>query len=105
LDKAASHVERAFRDRPLVEAAVRVALANIYHDLGLPHLALPHAEIAMRRREQLLGPNAPETLHARGAYATVLGDLGHYAAAEDVFKTCWRAPAPWARIIPSTWPR
>jgi eukaryotic-like serine/threonine-protein kinase len=62
LDRAAARIDERFRDKPLVEAAIRMAIGQAYHSLLQFELALPHFERAFAVREVHLSPDHPDTL-------------------------------------------
>ncbi|MCF3650399.1 serine/threonine-protein kinase [Synoicihabitans lomoniglobus] len=86
LDRAAATVGERFADQPLVEAAVRTAIAVSYLGLNLTSLAEPHATRAWELRRDLLGPEHPDTCEARSAMGRV--HMGHdeYPEAAAVFQ-------------------
>jgi eukaryotic-like serine/threonine-protein kinase len=62
LDRAATKVDRAFPDRPLVEASIRTTLATTYHSLGEYAASGKQLERAMELRRRELGETDPSTL-------------------------------------------
>ena len=66
VDRAAEKVGERFADQPLVEAEVRLTLAQIYNSLGdFQDKALPNAVRAAELWERYLGPEHRKTLKAR----------------------------------------
>jgi arylsulfatase A-like enzyme/tetratricopeptide (TPR) repeat protein len=57
---------------------VRMNLSSIYRDLGLPKLALPEVDAALKVR--------PENADAHNQRGMLLGGLGDFAAAADAFE-------------------
>jgi eukaryotic-like serine/threonine-protein kinase len=51
LDQAAVKVGSRFQDQPLVEAAIRSAIGEAYHTMGVWQLAVPHLERAIALRQ------------------------------------------------------
>jgi hypothetical protein len=62
LDRASAKVGDRFRDQPLVEAAIRTAIAEAYSSER--RAAVKHLERAVQLRKVHLGPQHPETLHS-----------------------------------------
>ena len=62
---AAETVGERFADRPLIEATVRVTIADAYDSLGLAAEAEAHAARAIALRERELGPEDRLTLQAQ----------------------------------------
>jgi tetratricopeptide (TPR) repeat protein len=75
LDRAAGKIGQRFKDQPLVEATIRVTIAEAYRSVGEPQLAVPHLERAIGLRQAHLGPDDPNTidgrLHLADAYKQV----------------------------------
>jgi serine/threonine protein kinase len=84
LDAAANRVGSKFKDRPLLEAAVRDTLGSTYDALGEPSLGLPHAQRAFDQRRQLLGQDHPDTLRAMNTLVGVLLSAGKLREAEPL---------------------
>jgi non-specific serine/threonine protein kinase/serine/threonine-protein kinase len=82
LDPAAAAIAQSLADAPLVEASVRVALANCYRALGRADLGAPHADAALARRRAKLGDGHADTIDAMVVVAAVQRDRGLYADAE-----------------------
>jgi serine/threonine protein kinase len=61
LDRASAKVAERFGDRPLVEAAIRMAIGEAYRGLSECRLATKHLERALELRQAHLGPHHPET--------------------------------------------
>ena len=86
IDPAAAEVGRQFKDRPLVEAAVRHALAVTYDAVGRPDLGLPHTTRATEIRRRALGDDDPGTLLSIGTTGNLLRSHGKLAEAEPVLR-------------------
>ncbi len=84
LDNAAKNVGENLKDRPTIEASVRMALAQSYEALGHVDLALSHARAAMSIRAKLLGADHPDTLDAMTSVALYLQYQGNLAEAEPM---------------------
>ncbi len=72
LDAASTRIEGRFQDAPLVEAAVRHALAGTYVELGLYAEAEPHARRAFELRTAELGPKHVDTFMSGRELASAL---------------------------------
>jgi serine/threonine protein kinase/Tfp pilus assembly protein PilF len=86
IEPASATVGERFHDKPLIEAAVRRALVRTLAELGRPDLALPHAEMALKKRRRALGESHPDTITSLDNYALVLNWLGRPQEAEPLFK-------------------
>jgi serine/threonine protein kinase len=64
LDRASAKVSERFRDQPLVEAAIRTAIAEAYGSLGEQRLRAKHLERAVELRQAQLGPHHEDTRHS-----------------------------------------
>jgi serine/threonine protein kinase len=84
LDRAAAKIGDRFRDQPLVEAAIRMSIANGYQILGAMPLAETHLRRAVALRESHLGPDHPATLISIDRLAGVCSWLGRHADAIDL---------------------
>jgi tetratricopeptide (TPR) repeat protein len=62
LDRAAAKIGTRYQDEPLVEAAIRVAIADAYRSVSQQKLAVPHLERALTLRQTYLDPDHPDTL-------------------------------------------
>jgi serine/threonine protein kinase len=85
LDRAAKHVEEKLKDRPLVEAAVREALAKTYDSIGRPDIALIHEQVALEHRRRLLGSDDRQTLTAMNDTAYLLQENRRLTEAEPLY--------------------
>jgi eukaryotic-like serine/threonine-protein kinase len=81
LRRAGERVDKRFRDRPLEEAAVRLAIGDAYRGLGEPQLAVPHLERALALRKARLGPDDPATWHAMHQLGVAYKHAGRLAEA------------------------
>jgi serine/threonine protein kinase/tetratricopeptide (TPR) repeat protein len=80
LDAAEPEIAAAFKDRPLVEAAIRNTLGTTYESLGEPALAIQQHERSLKLRSERLGLDDPLALES----ANNLGAA--YASAGEVEK-------------------
>jgi tetratricopeptide (TPR) repeat protein len=64
LDRAEARIGQRFQDQPLVEAAIRMAIGEAYHQLSDPERAIPHLKRALDLRKVHLGPDDPNTLRS-----------------------------------------
>jgi tetratricopeptide (TPR) repeat protein len=76
LDQADKTVAERFRRQPLVEAAVRIALAGAFSQILSTRRAEQHVARAAELRAQHLGPEHPATLAALAHHAYTLSSLG-----------------------------
>jgi non-specific serine/threonine protein kinase/serine/threonine-protein kinase len=81
LDRAAAKIGERFRDQPLVEAAIRVAIGDSYRSLGEDQIAVPHLERAVELRQKHLGPDHPDTLASMSTLATAYSWAGQHQKA------------------------
>ncbi|MEE4270116.1 MAG: serine/threonine-protein kinase [Thermoanaerobaculales bacterium] len=86
LDRAAEDLDRWRALDPEVEAAVRTALGESYRGLGLFDAARRQFVAALEIRQEVLGPNRPETAEALANLALLQGDQGQAGAAEEGFE-------------------
>lgn len=91
IEPAAAAAERRFAGRPLIEASVRLAIANTYMAAGRSDLGLAHARIALDHRRRILGSVHLETLAALDSYASLLRSSGGYREAEQLLKESMEA--------------
>jgi serine/threonine protein kinase/tetratricopeptide (TPR) repeat protein len=78
LDRAAERIGERFKNDPLQEAAVRMAIGNALIGLGQAERALPHVQRALELRRLRLTANHPDTLssmHSLGWAYVVAGKL------------------------------
>ncbi len=82
LDRAAARIDGRFAGQPLVEAALRVSLAETYEGLGEYAAATPQLERALALRRRELGPRAPDTLRVMAGLTMARYHAGQYKEAE-----------------------
>jgi non-specific serine/threonine protein kinase/serine/threonine-protein kinase len=82
INPAAATVGERFKDKPLVEAAVRRAVSTAYESVGRADLALPHAKRELEIRRQVLGPSHPDTLESQEWVGNLLRLVGELDQAE-----------------------
>jgi tetratricopeptide (TPR) repeat protein len=85
LDRAAARIGSNFRDKPLVEAAIRQTIGSAYFDLGLYPQAREHMERAFELRKATLGENDPATTEVLGNLASLSAQEGRYPEAEKLY--------------------
>lgn len=83
LDRAATTVDSRFRDRPLVEAAIRATLGDTYLELGVLVDGRYQLEQALQLRTRELGPEHLDTLILRASVAEAMNRQGESAKAEE----------------------
>jgi tetratricopeptide (TPR) repeat protein len=86
LDKAAQRIDTAFPGQPEVEAAVRMAIGSAYNSLGLNAKAEPHVQRALTLRQQVLGPEHPDTLETLEELGQTWIMQGKYAEGEQLHR-------------------
>jgi serine/threonine protein kinase len=74
-------VGQSFRQQPLIEARLRMTLANSFFYLGDLKIAADEYEAARKIRTEHLGPKHPETLSSMVGLANCYAALGQYAEA------------------------
>jgi tetratricopeptide (TPR) repeat protein len=84
LDRAAKCIGARFANKPRVEAAIRLTLAEAYRALGNWPEARLHAERCVELRTANLGAAHADTLNSKRFLALVLHDLGEIQRAEAV---------------------
>jgi tetratricopeptide (TPR) repeat protein len=77
VDRAAERLDNRFTNQPLVEASIRMTLAEIYDVMGDPVAAQHHAERAVELRERILGPDNQLTLAAMTSVCSGLIEAGN----------------------------
>jgi serine/threonine protein kinase len=78
LDRAAGQIDQRFQDQPLVEATIRMTIAEAYYSLGQYQLSLPHVKRAVDLRMAHLGPDAPETIGGMAFLARMYRQCGRH---------------------------
>ncbi len=86
VEAAASKVEGAFPDRPMVEATIREMLGASYLDLGETKQAVKQYEQAFALRVKELGPDHPDTCDCRNKLAIAYRDAGHLDEASRLYE-------------------
>ena len=86
LKPAVDAIETQFADQPLVDAALRQALADRYRDLGLYDAALPLQERALATRRRVLGEEHPQTLNSINQMGVLLDSQGKLEEAERYYR-------------------
>jgi serine/threonine protein kinase/tetratricopeptide (TPR) repeat protein len=71
LNRAAERIGDRFRDRRLVEAAIRQTIGRTYHGLGEYERALPHLKRAVDLRTAHLGPDHLQTVESKSQLASL----------------------------------
>jgi non-specific serine/threonine protein kinase/serine/threonine-protein kinase len=82
LDRAAAGVEGKFDKQPLVEAAIRETIADIYEGMRIWPPAVKQMERVVALRTSAQGKDHRDTLQSRSNYASLLA----YKEAEEVLK-------------------
>ena len=90
LDPAAAGVATRFKDKPLIEAAVRNSLAVTYDAVGRTDLAVPHARQALEIRRKQLGDRHPGTLLFANNLGVLLQARGKLDEAEPLLSEALR---------------
>ena len=88
VDAAEAKIGPVFRERPLVEAAVRNALGLTYLYLGEPGLSLPQSRRAYDLRTTALGPDHPDTLTSLNNVAGAYESAGDVRKAIPLYEDC-----------------
>jgi non-specific serine/threonine protein kinase/serine/threonine-protein kinase len=86
LDRAAEKVGVRFRGLPLVEAALRSTLSDIYHGLAAETQTRKQAAAALAIYEREKGPETAETLNAVRRLGHALRDEGKFVEAEPLLR-------------------
>ena len=76
IDAAEPQVRDAFANQPLIEASIRYTFGEAYGSLGEFNNALDQYELSFKLRENLLGPEHPDTLHSMNNLTTSYRDVG-----------------------------
>jgi tetratricopeptide (TPR) repeat protein/predicted Ser/Thr protein kinase len=86
LKPAVDAIEKQFADQPVVDAALRQALADRYRDLGLYDAARPLQERALATRRRVLGEAHPQTLNSINQMGVLLDSQGKLDEAEPYYR-------------------
>jgi len=86
LDKASDKIEDQFKDEPLVEASIRMTLAQTYLSLGEYEEAEPHFRRALELNRASLDPNDPNVAISMSNLAQLLQDTNRPTEAEPLLK-------------------
>jgi serine/threonine protein kinase len=86
LDRAAEKVGDRFRDRPLLEAALRTTIGETYFSLGALEQSQQQYAAALAIYERQKGPRAAETARAMVALGSVLDAWGRFDDAEPLLR-------------------
>jgi hypothetical protein len=78
LDRAADRIGNRFKEQPLVEAAIRMAIGESYCSLQSYPLAVPHLERAVAVRESHLRPDHPDTIISMERLAAAYSAANRY---------------------------
>ncbi|MGD2110312.1 MAG: serine/threonine-protein kinase [Phycisphaerae bacterium] len=86
LDAASDRIGDRFDDKPLVEASIRLTLADTYWRLGEYAAATPHAERALALRRAEYGDAHEKTLEASNTLAVLYKYQGRYDDARALYE-------------------
>ncbi len=86
LTPAITQIDQKFARQPLVDAALRQALADSYATLGLLDKAMALQKKALATRRHLLGSAATDTLASMQTMGILLNQQGNSDAAEPLFR-------------------
>ncbi len=84
VDAAEPKVAEAFKDQPIVEAAIRYTFGLTYFFLREPQPAIRQHERALELRRTNLGPDHPDTLRSCHVLAAAYCDAGRVAEAVEL---------------------
>jgi serine/threonine protein kinase/tetratricopeptide (TPR) repeat protein len=84
LDRSAARIDERFRDQPLVEAAIRMAIGDGYFSLDETQQAALHLKRAVGLRREHLGPDHQDTLDSMGQLAAAYTHCGCFKEAIDL---------------------
>ena len=84
LDMASEKVTKKFRDKPLIEAAIRSRLGGTYRLLGDFDIAEQHLAQALRIQRELLGDEHLDTLHTMHRLIRLYANQSRYKEAEPL---------------------
>jgi len=93
LASAVDAIDRGFQNQPLVAAALRQTVGDVYRGLGMLSPARAQLDAALAIRTEQLGPSHPTTLASRRALGELMLNtdqldqaLGHLMAAAEGFR-------------------
>jgi tetratricopeptide (TPR) repeat protein/tRNA A-37 threonylcarbamoyl transferase component Bud32 len=86
LDRSAARIGDTLQDRPLSEAAIRLAIGKAYLALAKYNPALTHLERSRSLYAKHRGTDHPDYLTVQDRVATVYQEQGKYAEAEPLFR-------------------
>ncbi len=87
LDAASRNIGDKFADKPLIEASIRLTLADTYWRLGEYAAATPHAQKALTLRRAKLGETHAATLEASNTLAVLYKYQGRHDDARALYQT------------------
>jgi tetratricopeptide (TPR) repeat protein len=83
LKPATVEIDKQFKGQPLVDAALRQSLADLYRHLGLMDAALPLQGQALAVRRQMLSGDNPDLLNSVSSMGLLLHERADLLAAEE----------------------
>ncbi|WP_428937595.1 tetratricopeptide repeat protein [Fontivita pretiosa] len=83
-------VSQRFRDRPLLEAAVRNKLGELYYFIGRVDAGVLQMQRAVQLYRDSLGPDDPNTLTTMSNLAGLYQAQGKLTEAEELFAQAWQ---------------
>jgi|CXWL01.1.fsa_nt_gi serine/threonine-protein kinase len=86
LRPAITAIDKQFTDRPVVNAALRQTIADLYRTLGRYGDAMQMQEVALKTRRRLLGDEHPDTLESVNKMGVLLQHQGKFAMAESYLR-------------------
>jgi len=86
LDRAAAEVEQRFQDQPLVEAAIRTTIGEMYTNLAVYTEAETHLQRSKELREKALGDDHADTLESMLLLGVLYAYMERVAEAEGIFQ-------------------
>jgi eukaryotic-like serine/threonine-protein kinase len=78
LDRAAAKIDERFRDQPLVEAEMRLTIADAYRGIWEPAKAVPQLQQAVALRKAHLGPGHRDTLFGVHTLELAYEETGYF---------------------------
>jgi serine/threonine protein kinase/tetratricopeptide (TPR) repeat protein len=85
LERAEARIDQRFKNEPLVEAAIRLAIGEAYGGIGEAQRGVPLLEKARDTRLDLLGPNHTDVRRVEIALASAYQKSGRLRDAIDLF--------------------